>query len=415
MKKTFWFAFILISVLRLSGQQAESSDVFAPFVSRLAAEVQDTGVLLTWRDSADVSGWNLIYRHSEDIKISNIDNASLVARIAPGQQSYIDRPPDTLSYYYAVLVESDDGTRYSLLIPFRNKTIAGVQVPFESDPEKRASRITELTSSSTGDSISVSFKSSRTDREVLLIRSSSEISDFRDLIEGVSWILSPGVTTYDDKPPAGIGYYYAVLDAEMAKLGRVSLIPGANATPYPVQLPLGNVQPEPDNPGSLRTLPLPFLIISKDVESGEILGPRLYLPETVKINQETQAAVDKLISGLPTVAADAKHPEVLPVDKGSMSDGQAVALKSIVEDNLLIGEYEKAQEDLQKYLKIRRTDDLESRARFYLGQAFYFQDRYRKALMEFLLARDNHYLKVRGWLDACFEELASADDQLDMP
>ena len=411
MRKVVWVILVLFSILPLICEEPGTNEVFAPFVSRLDADVRDASVLLTWRDSTGVSGWNLIYRHTAEITQGTIDEASLIARIAKGQETYFDRPPDTQPYFYSILVESEEGTRYSLFIPFRNKTIAGVQVPYEDDPAKGAAQISQLSAVSGHDSITVSFLSSRSDRELFLFRSSTMISGYSDLIEGVSWILSPGLSSYQDKPPAGVAYYYAVLDAEMVKLGKVELTSGVNTTQYPAQLPLGSVKPELESADSLRTLPLPFLIISKNVESGEALAPRLYLPETREIASETQNAVDRLLADLPPAAQADKQLEMLAVDRVNQMDGQAAALKSIIEGSLFTGSYAEAQTELQTFLTIRRTEDLESRARFYLGQAFFFQGRYRKALIEFLLARDAYYLQVRGWLDACFDVLASVNNQ----
>ncbi len=50
-----------------------------------------------------------------------------------------------------------------------------------------------------------------------------------------------------------------------------------------------------------------------------------------------------------------------------------------------------------------------ARAHFYLGQSYFFSDRPRDALLEFLLAEDQYYPEVQAWEDACFGQLEKED------
>ncbi len=68
-----------------------------------------------------------------------------------------------------------------------------------------------------------------------------------------------------------------------------------------------------------------------------------------------------------------------------------------------------AQQKLLDYLSLPRKPELNARARFYLGQVYYFQGTTRDALMEFLTARDFYYQQCETWLEACFAQLEKTD------
>lgn len=407
MRKGFIWLLTLLFIYCLPGsaQEADNREVFAPFVSRLKAKTDGSSILLSWKDSVDVDGQNLVYRFTEEINQENIDQAELLANVEMGEETYVDFPLDTQSYFYTVLVESSEGNPYSLFIPFRNKTLNSVAIDRVGEPEQRAAKITQIVAESSGESITVRFETSLKSRELLLFRSASPYREYSDLAGGVSWLLSNGSTLYEDKPPAGIGYYYTVLDAELVQLGKVEIIPGTNSTQFAAQVPLAYVSTESVSDRTLRTMPLPFLIISREVESGNDLSPPLRLPGTRRLAAETTVAVEKLLSIIPQSSAEEKKPEVLAIDRVPRPEGHAYILKSIIDGSLLTGQYRTAEENFTNFLQVRRTDDLESRARFYIGQSYYFQGRYRKALIEFLMALDLYYREVHGWLDACFERL----------
>ena len=52
---------------------------------------------------------------------------------------------------------------------------------------------------------------------------------------------------------------------------------------------------------------------------------------------------------------------------------------------------------------------MQARAHFYLGQTYFFNNRPREALLEFLLADDSYYHEVELWKDACFRQLEKED------
>jgi hypothetical protein len=59
----------------------------------------------------------------------------------------------------------------------------------------------------------------------------------------------------------------------------------------------------------------------------------------------------------------------------------------------------------QKLLAMPRSYRNRSKARFYLGQVFYFQGRPREALLEFLASGDLFPAETRDWTQAALRAL----------
>ena len=82
--------------------------VFAPYVSRLAAEPAGHQVKLTWKDSTDVEGTCVVYRHTAEITPRTAGGALVVGRVSSGVEYFLDSPPDRQESFYAVLLEECD-------------------------------------------------------------------------------------------------------------------------------------------------------------------------------------------------------------------------------------------------------------------------------------------------------------------
>ena len=406
----FILAFITFPLLgQTSGETEDAEQVFAPFVSRLKAKASDSSITLTWRKSDDVQGNNLIYRLNTEITEQNISRAELLARIPSGTESYVDFPPDAGSYYYSVIVESGKGERYGLFIPFRNKTITGAKVKVVASIEQLAAQITDIKTESSNDGIKLIFTNNRPSRDLILYRSEKPIESYRDLLGAVSWLLDRGTGQYQDIPPAGIDYYYTVLDEELVKLGRIALKKGENTTQFPTQMPLHAVKTETSRVQNMRILPLPFLIIRNEIETGNNLDATITLPRKQELGPATMNAVAFLLNRIDIQEKPERQVVILVEDTIDSTDGQVYILKSIISDQLVPGRYKDAGKGLNDFLSIRRTENLTARAHFYLAQTYYFQKLYQKALIEFLMAQDRYYSEVNPWLDACFEKLVSTN------
>lgn len=199
------------------------------------------------------------------------------------------------------------------------------------------------------------------------------------------------------------------MDAELVKAGKVSLVPGKNSTQFPVQVPLETAEKVEtlDSKTSTRIMPLPYLILSKEVKTGDELNSSIHLPRKVTLNPATSDAVEAVLADAPRLSEPQMKVVLLNLDQAENPTGEEYVLKAILHEHLLSGRYSQAETELVNFLSVRRNREIEVRAHFYLAQSFYFQRQYREALTEFLIAQDEYYKEVRHWVDACFDRIIS--------
>lgn len=398
---------LLVFHISLAGfSQEAGTEAATPFVSKLKAKAVDSHILLSWRNPKDLQGFALLYRHSDEIGRENLDQAQLLARLAPGRESYEDTPPEVRPYYYAVLIEDSAGKLHELFVPFRNKTSESVRVAVQPPEESVPSRIIGIQAMIVEDSIQVMFQSSNPDRELLLFRSNTPMRSTEDLLEAFAPIqIEAGTTRFTDYPIPGVEVYYAVIDTEVFKLGKQELAAGQNSTDRPVSVPL-EVERVALPPAAAKgqraapSLPLPYLQLRLD-SSG-----RFALPQTVQqLDPQTQGAIARILSDAPPLEARQKSVVILPEDKGTLAAGESASLQKILREHLLTGDYRGVESKLHGFLNLQRSAYTEARVRFYLAQAYYFQGLYEEALLEFVLAQDELYAPVQPWLESCFRRL----------
>jgi len=458
------FLLLLAAAAGLAAQE-QAMEVSAPFVSRLKAKAGQDSILLTWRESPDLKGPRLVYRSREEINEGSFPRSVLVARLEPSVNSYEDFPPDRKPYFYAVLLEDIQGKVQKLFIPFRNKTSAAVQiagaggVPAAAPTaaaETTSALITALSAGVSEDSVRLSFKASRVNRELLLFRSTTPMRSYEDLLAAPTRVsLNAGSTGYVDYPFPGLGYYYTVVDAGSFKSGKVTLVSGQNSTAAPVQVPLGTgrtalppvqtaIPLPPSPPAAAEAAPagekaaapapaavspvggeapartgalegrgpaplLPLLALNFDLAAGRQLPPAsaFAAPQSTpaSLSPSTQRAVAAVLSSAPPLARPRPEPAALPEDQGPSGDPEAEALQAILMERLLPGDYASAQPALAEFLAVRRSAAAAARAHFYLGQAYYMQGKYEQACLELLQAQDRYYSAVQPWIDASLEAI----------
>jgi hypothetical protein len=392
-----------------------SPETTTVWVSRLKADPVEEQVKLTWVDSPDLTGTCIVYRSEAEITSQTLDKATVAGSVKTGAGSFLDTPPARGAWYYAVLIRDSSGRMYSLLVPFRNKTSAPVS-PQTSAPESQlAAQVTGIRAIPTaqGDSIEVSFSVSDRSRDLLLFWGPKPFTRPEDLLLATKTTpLDPGTARYVLPVLPGIDYWFAVLDAGLFKLGQAPLAKGANTTAYPVQLQVTTSHGLPAvAPASRRGIPLPSLAIIRGVQTGEAIGGTdvADLPEPQPVSDDTQKALVALRKDLPASSDQAPKAEVLPSDAMPTPGGELARLQDIVQGSFQGGDWAGAQSRLLDFLSLPRKADLADRARFYLGQAYFFQGRPRDALLEFLSAQDTFYQETRPWIDACFRVLEKTD------
>lgn len=407
---------MLIAVLFLTvilPSFSQDQEVFAPFVSRLQANVDNGSIKLTWKDSNDIAGKIFVYRFTEEITAENFTEALKVAELEPGAEGFIDTPFDTKLYYYAVLIRGEGEKLYKIFIPFRNKTTIPLGLTRIITEEDLAAKITELSTTIQNDFVLLSFNSSAKDREITVYRNTTPIRTTDDLLKSTALrTLSSSKTTLQDFPVPGINYYYAIQDTTMVKLGKFFLKAGENTTILPAQIPLGVRVGLPTSAAN-RPLPLPLFPLTLNIETGTSLGlPTVYFPDTVGLDAKTREVLYKIYRSNPDYEAEEPAPYVFPEDRpgslaggGITTGGEAYTLKTIVNETIAAKDWQKASRELEDFLSLHRSENMELRAHFYLGQAYFLLRKYQQSFMEFLLVEDKFYTQTSVWMDAVFRKL----------
>ncbi len=404
--------FLFSSFLAFSQDEAELP---FPFVSMLKAESAGFQVKLSWRDSPDKVARYTVYRYDQEITSENLANAQALGQVDPGVQYFIDTPPDDKGYFYAVLAQDSAGKQFSTLILFRNKTTAAVAVTTPATEEQLAAHVSAIHAVPTqrGDAIEVSFDSSSATRDLLLFRSTAPVMSAEDLLRsGSATQLDAGTTQALIPALPGVDYWFTVLDAGLFKLGTVAISAGANTTVDPVQIPLAAGASALASPFiNRRTLPLPSLEITYGIRTGRPLpGIALPgLPPVRSVSAKTQKALAVLLAAVPEPAQPQMNRSVLPAEATPSPDRDETLLQGIVKGPFSAGDAPAAENQLLDFLSLNRPADVQARAHFYLGQTYFFNNRPREALLEFLLADDSYYHEVELWKDACFRQLEKED------
>ncbi len=404
-------AFVAFFFLPLLASAQDTKELPFPFVSELKAEVAGFQIKLSWKDAPEPVAKLVVYRSREEITSRNLSSAQSVGEADPGVQYFIDTPPDGQSYFYAVLARDAGGKMFSTLIPFRNKTLAGVAVLTPATEEQAAARISGIHAVPTpaGDGIEVTFQVSNTTRDLLLFRSTAPVLNAEDLLRSASATqLDAGTTRAVVAVLPGVDYWFAVLDAGLYKVGQLPISPGTNATTDPVQVPMaaGRISLAPP-PGPRRMLPLPSLEITYGIQSGSQLpGAQLPgLPPQRSVSPATEKAISVLLAAVPEQQPRQLTRTVLPADSTPSPDSEEALLQAIVNGPFKGADATTSERELVDFLSLKRGGKVEGRAHYYLGQTYYFSNKPRLALMEFLLADDSYYPEVEPWKDACFQEL----------
>ncbi len=406
--RAFTAAFLFLVALQAFSQSPEA---FSPFVSRLKAEVTDNRIKLTWKDSTDVEGDCLIYRATQEITDAVFSQATLIATVPGGIEFFIDTPSDEKAYYYAVLVQDSSKKLYKIFIPFRNVTSFGAAVSTTSPEEALAAVITGIRAAApTGeDSIILSFQSSKTDRDLLVFWGTSPLARAEDLLRGASKAaLDPGVTSYKIPVVRGVDYYFAVLDSGLFKIGKTPLVPGQNTTTSPVQIPLPPRAASSPTTTVRRALPLPSLQLAEGQGAALHQENASALPEEKPVSAATTKAIGEIMKEAGSGQGRPTTLDILEDDRTPAASGELASLQAIVSGQFGKADYAETERLIRDFLSIGRSAEVEARARFYLGQVIFFQNKPREAAMEFIMARDYFYRETQRWLDICLRAVNAA-------
>jgi hypothetical protein len=387
---------------------------FSPFVSQLMAETRNNLVRLSWIDSRDARGPVYIFRSTSPFTGTSTGGLSSI-RIAYGTQFYIDETDGAGFYYYFVAASDTGGQRYDVFIPYTN-TIAAVfsssplgeepsgpaaQFPPVQTSEARQSSeslISGLAARVESEGVIISFAVSGSQKSTVLYRNTQPIRRIQDLMNAAvvrSGIRSPFI----DHPAPGSSYYYAVLFEEDISRGLVEIQPGRNSTINAVEVTGRTHETAPD----IRSMPLPSLSIFNTSPAASDFYSNL--PSPAPLWEETARTLDT-VQRSRSSQPPLKHPRVFARDLEAAAEGEESILGTVIQGPFARREWQRARDDLLAYLSLPRSTTTEARARFYLGQAYYYSGKNREALIEFLFVQSRYANEANEWIEAILAVLA---------
>ncbi|GHV94776.1 hypothetical protein AGMMS50293_10960 [Spirochaetia bacterium] len=391
--KRYMFAFTLL-VWAAAGVFAQSGDGFSPFVSEIRVETRNNLIRLTWTDSRDVRGPVYIFRSARPFN-GVIPNSKPV-ELAYGAQSFIDETDGLESIHYFIAASDTSGRRFDIFIPQANTTTVfaaqGEEAPpaAEIAPEPETSG---LWAQVDGEQVIITYRlvdTAEAPKNAVLYRSVHPIRQPQDLLNAV--VVQSGISfPFVDYPVPGLSWYYAIIAEDDLTGGRMNIYPGRNATTQAAAIS-GGVSPVQ----AIRSMPLPAMTVYNAVPGGDSWWD---IPNRLPLSPETQKALENVQITRPNPLPP-KNARVFRRDLETPAGGEESALMRIVQGSFSKRDWETAREELLNYLALPHSGDTESRARFYLGQTWYFAGKYREALIEFLFVQSQHPTEANEWIEA---------------
>jgi hypothetical protein len=411
-KKSIFICVLIISSVFLFAQEA----VFAPFVSRLTIEAKNNLIRLMWKDSVDVKGPVYIYRSETPFENSFAPLPPNPVTVPYGIGSYIDEIEEPGTWHYMVVSSDANGKRYEVAIPLGNiisvlvnQGLVGELSVTQEQPQvsQRApvTGIQSISASVHGDAVSITFRTDGSTKTPVLYRSVNELRNPQDLLRAV--IVQSGVKSpFVDYPVPGISYYYSIVFEEDLSQGNIHIQPGINATLNPVEIPMqtaSGAQGTETRTASvsgtrtnLRSMPLP-IISTSNLVSGINNLPEL--PSPIPLSEEAAKAASE-IAGDYNREQFRKYPKAFAEDMNSGTSEGDYALKTIVQGSFANRDWPSTKNELLQYLSMPRSAEAEARARFYLGQSYYFTASAQEALFEFLMVQNTYEKEAAEWIQA---------------
>jgi len=384
---------------------AQSREAY-PYVSQIKAESRNNLIRITWVDSPDARGPVYIFRSARPFSVSVPANIRPIT-VRYGVQYYVDDTDDMENVYYFIAASDISGRRFDIIIPQINSTSVhpGTQdaasgtlfaETAESQPPVQERGISSLRANRDGEGVVISFFSESTEKKIVLYRSMQPITQSQDLLNAV--IVRSGISSpFVDFPVPGFPWYYAVIYEDEISGGNIAIRPGINATTTGVSI-VGEGTAEQ----ALRPIPLPMLALRNAVGEG------YFLPEIIEHTPLSAEAASILNDAeINKIYHVLKTPRVFVIDLQAPSSGEDSVLFQIVNEYFCHLDWENARINLQHYLSLPRSKDVEARARFYLGQTLYYTERYRDALLEFLYIRSIHPVEANNWIDAILSAMVT--------
>ncbi len=371
------------------------------FVSKLTSAAEEHLIRLSWIDSPENVKNYFVYRHTSEINNNNFKNAQLIGEVNTGNEYFIDYPGIPGKYYYAVLALDSENKPYNLFIPYKNITSIPADILSVVSPDALATVITDIATVSTENTVELSFKSSKADRYLIIYRSTIPIVKYKDLVKASLIATIPSSNgNYTDHPIPGISYYYAVMDSELAKSGRYLFNPGRNLTEYSVVVEQGISPLEIESRETLRNQPLPYLELNSSIDTGKtLLNNSSKLPVEYNLTFESTTAVNNILKNIYTKEKIELKPVILSQDIAISENSEEYQLKRILESDFKNQNWSIAYDLISNLLRVQHSENIELKAHYYRGQILFFQNKYQKSFMEFILTGKELEKETEPWIN----------------
>jgi len=392
-KKTIFPVLLLILAIPAC---IAAQDGFLPAVTQIRAETRNKLIRLTWTDSPDARGPVYIFRSARPF------TGSVPANIRPvvvryGAQYYVDDTDGMENVYYFIAASDVSGRRYDLIIPQINSIIVNVAFPGESvdispsvAEEWNAQGIFNLRARNDGERVIITFNSTNPQKSAVLYRSTQPVMKSEDLLNAV--VVRAGIRSpFTDMPAPETAWYYTLIYEDEISNGSINIKPGINSTISAVF-----AYGEETAYSFIRPVPLPILTLNDFSTAGG------FLPKTLRelpLSDEAKNIAGS-IRPLQKESLILKKPRVFAIDLDVFAGGDEAALAQIVKEYFGKFDWEGACINLQQYLSLPRSRDVQMRANFYLAQTLYYTGKYNEALMGFLSFRSVNSVEANSWIDA---------------
>lgn len=362
----------------------------ANIIIKLKAKVDGNIVTLNWDP---IPGEISILSSRNPITTNNWPSADKIAVVSGEEKTWSTLIEHGQNYYFALMAKNmllDDQPTF---IPLENTTL--IPVFLEGTKTPQIALFSSFDVVTRNDAVILTWKPSMAGKNLVLYRSTSPFINLESLVQSipVSSFQDNGVP-FVDYPVPGISYYYTILDEDAIRTGAVSFEYGINTNRIPIEIPSYYSKIQRKYLPSVRAMPLPWLNPYKKIE-----------PLPVVFSPTTNNIITTLVQNSPVKKPIKRNSFIFAFETQATGGGEEFALRKIIETYFMTNQWEATEEEIDNFLSIRRTAETAARARFYLGQTFFFRGEYTKALLEFLLSQDTYYNKSREWIEYTMENL----------
>ena len=393
--------FVLFSIQAEETDQTQETEIFAPFVTQLEGEIRNNLIRISWKDARDIQGPVYVYR--SEVPFDTLGILPVPVEVPYGTGSFLDEAENPGMVYYFVVASDEYGRKY--LLPILNTNTLSIAVAPENvpgfserpapndretpiQPQMPVPSIEKISVRIDDDKVIITFSGADKTKNLLLYRSINPIKRQEDLLSALiirQKVSSPVI----DYPLPGITYHYALIYEEDLNSGIFNIRTGYNATE--------GIQIYSAARKNSREMPLPGLNLSAPPEDGF----SNFVTENFGLHSEADLFPERQ-----NEKTSKKETEVFPEDLIKGGTGEDALLRSIVQGYFSLKEWNIAAEEFRRFLDLPRDGHNRARARFYLGQVYYFQGKPREALFEFLSAQELYPDDSNSWIQAVLGDFA---------